>query len=186
MDLNVKFYIGKYDLTTDNFFWSELEQTLSGDIVKYRRCTGLENKGKIKNAYSESYADAKQTREFFPSTPTCEPTDVTLDIVIKRTSTNNSTAFDTLTSQFRNGLTVYWDTQRKKAAVLKLTNAVEVKEDTYLGMKYLECEYKFTNIVGQTRYINDTYTPTTVDNVTTYHLPLVEAYAKPIIVASLS
>lgn len=178
MDLEVYFYIGKYNAGTSTFTWSSLEQTLNGDLVRYRRCAGLENRGKMKNAYTESYADATQTREFIPGTPTYEPTEITLDVVIKRSTTDSTTTFDTLTDNFQNGLTVYWDTQRKRCAVLKLTNAVETKEDTYLGMNYLECEYKFTNITGYCEYINDTFS--------NGHLPLVEAYAQPVIEASLS
>ena len=176
MDLDVQFFTGKYNKTNDTFTWQQLEQTIGGDEVKYRKCTGLESKGKIKNVYTETYADASVTRVDFPNALTFEPTEVVLDIVVKRGATANTTAFDTLVNYFHNGLTVFWDTQRKRCAVLLLTNAVEVKEDTYLGMNYLECEFKFQNIAGKCDIINDTL-PSHAN---------VEANAKPIILAALS
>lgn len=180
MDLNVRYYTGKYNASNDTFTWRELEYTENGDRVKYRRFTGLEDKGKIKNLYVETYADSDIVRVDVPDTIAREATSLTLDIVIIRNSGVNgrvqTTTFDTLYSYFANGITVYWDTQRQRCAVMILVDKSEIKEDTYLGTPYIECEFKFQNICGDCPIINDTFTGN--------HLQYVEAYAKQQIITS--
>ena len=73
---------------------------------------------------------------------------------------------------------MFWDTVRQKMAVMTLMNAAEAKEDNYKGMKYLEVELKFTNLMGYCPYVSDTFSEG--------HLPKVEAAALPIITKVLS
>jgi len=178
MDLAVDIYVGQYSSLTDSFTWTPLVSNWQGTPVLYRKCTGLESVGKSKNVYSESYADAQQERVDIPATIYYEPTSIVLDLIVKHASGANSDSFRKLVQYFKKDLTVFWDTQRKKAAVLKFVDSTEPKEDTYLGMQYLESEFKFTNIVGVSAFVNDTFANS--------HLPYVEAYARPIIVASKS
>jgi len=171
MDLNVRYYTAKYNASNSTFTWRELEYVSNGDRVKYRRFTGLEDKGKIKNIYTETYADSDIIRVDISDTIAREATTMTLDMVIIRNSQNReqTLTFDNLYYYFADGITVYWDTQRQRCAIMVLLDKSEVKEDTYLGTPYIECEFKFQNICGDCPIINDTFSSS--------HLPLVEAYA---------
>jgi hypothetical protein len=180
MDLQVEFYTGKYDVSQDSFTWTSLERTMNnGDKIKYRKMEGLEDVGKIKNLYVETYADSNIQRVDFPDTIARENTKIKLDLIILRNNTRTqSSTYQDLVDYFSNGLTVYWDTQRKRTAILFFESASQPTTDTYLGTPYMEVELEFTNVTGVCPIINDTYTSS--------HLPLVEAYSKPIILSALS
>lgn len=174
-------YIGKYQ--NNAWVWTDIQGYSLGDGRKllYRKCTGLENVGKVKNIYTETYADSETVRVDFPGTITYEATVITLNLVVKRpvdvVSGNNElknivdlVAFTTPT--------VFWDNVRNKMAVMILTEAAEAKEDKYKGMKYLEVELKFNNLMGYCPFVQDTFS--------NGHLPNVEAVALPVITKVLS
>lgn len=182
MQINdVGVYIGKYE--NGSWSWTNIQNYPldTGRDILYRKCGGLEDVGKPKNIYTETYADSDTTRIDFPSEITHEATTITLDLVVRR---------DPLTEDGDNELkgivdlvafttpTVFWDTVRQKMAVMTLMNAAEAKEDNYKGMKYLEVELKFSNLMGYCPYVGDTFS--------NGHLPNVEAAALPIITKVLS
>lgn len=177
---DVHVYIGKY--TNSTWSWLDINGMnvpLTTHKVFYRKCEGLENYGKAKNIYQETYADSNTVRVDFPTTITREATTITLDIVVKRGTGSLNTIMQHLISILgASEPIVFWDNVRKKMAVMSLTNAVEPKEDTYKGMNYLECEFKFQNLIGYCPTVNDTYANS--------HLPYVEAAALPIITRVLS
>lgn len=179
MDLQVGFYTGKYNVLQGAFTWQALERTVNGDTIKYRKASGLEDVGKIKNLYVETYADSNIQRVDFPETIARENTTVKIDIIVLRSDLRRqSSTYKDLVDYFSNGFTVYWDTQRKRAAVLYLDKATQPKTDTYLGTPYMEIEFEFTCVTGVCPIVEDTFASS--------HLPLVEAYAKPVILTALS
>lgn len=178
MDLQVDFYIGKYDKVYDSFLWHPLERTLFGDTIRYRRIEGLENAGKVKNLYVESYADSSVQRIDVPSDITRDSTNVKLDLIILRGNRRQSNAYQSLVDYFSEGITVYWDTQRRRVGLFYYEKATEPSKDTYLGTPYLEVEFEFTTVNGICPIINDTFTNN--------HLANVEAYARPILLTALS
>lgn len=182
MEINeVGVYIGKYE--NAGWSWTNIQNYPldTWRTLLYRKCTGLEDVGKPKNIYTETYADSDVTRTDFPDTITYEATTITLNLIVKRENSvidgdnDLKTVVDML--QFTTP-TVFWDTVRNKMAIMALLNAAEAKEDTYKGMKYLEVELKFNNLMGYCPYVGDTFT--------NGHLPNVEAAALPIITRILS
>lgn len=174
-------YIGKYENGT--WLWTNIQNYLlnTGRTLLYRKCTGLEDIGKPKNIYTETYADSDTVRADFPNTITHEATSITLNLVVKRDKNiedGGNELKDIVDLVAFTTPTVFWDTVRHKMAVMTLLNAAEAKEDTYKGMKYLEVELKFNNLMGYCPYIGDTFT--------NGHLPNVEAAAMPIITRILS
>lgn len=178
---DVHVYIGKYENSSWN--WTDINNYSlgTGRKLAYRKCTGLEDVGKVKNVYTETYADSDVVRTDFPTTKCYEATTITLDLVVIRSASVNSgdnDLKDIVDLVSFTTPTVFWDNVRKKMAVMTLMNAAEAKEDNYKGMKYLEVELKFNNLIGYCPYVNDTYTNS--------HLPYVEAAALPIITKVLS
>jgi len=176
MDLNPDIYFGKYDGT--DWLWRKFPLVIDGEKIMYRKCDGLEAVGKIKNVYTESYADSGVERVDFPETLTREPVDVTLSVVVKRHDEFSNNAAAKLLGMFSNGLTVFWDSIRQKAAVLLFTEATRPEKDTYLGMNILTMDIKFKNIAGDSFHIYDEFAND--------HLPAVEALTEPIIQQALS
>jgi hypothetical protein len=182
MDIqDVHVYVGKYS----NGFWGWTDinnYTLGvGRTLMYRRCSGLEDFGKVKNIYTETYADSDTVRVDFPTTITREATTITLNLIIRRNPSieNGDNDVSTVVGLVSgNYPVVLWDNIRRKMSVMTLVNAVEVKEDKYKGMKYVEIELKFNNLYGYCPYVSDTFTQG--------HLPNVEAAALPIITKVLS
>lgn len=174
-------YIGKFE---DNAWsWVDIQKyPISPEsTLLYRKCTGLESFGKVKNIYTETYADSETVRADFPTTITREATTITLNLVVRRLPTAtegeremlniiNLVSFTTPT--------VFWDSVRQKMAIMTLIDAVEVNEDKYKGMKYIDVELKFINLMGYCPYIHDTFA--------NGHLPAVEAVAQPLITRILS
>lgn len=182
MQINeVGVYIGKRQNGT--WSWTNIQNYPlgTGRNLLYRKCTGLEDVGKPKNIYTETYADSDTTRIDFPATVTHEATTITLDLVVRRnpdTEEGDNELKDIVDLVAFTTPTVLWDTVRQKMAVMTLSNAAEAKEDNYKGMKYLEVELKFTNLMG--------YCPYVIDTFSNNHLPNVEAAALPIITKVLS
>lgn len=174
-------YIGKYSL--QGWSWTNINGYAigTGKKVLYRKCSGLEDHGKVKNIYTETYADSGVVRTDFPDTITREATTITLDLIITRAPSVNSGGNEVsqlLSLVGGNQPVVLWDSVRQKMAVMTLVNAVEVKEDSYKGMKYVEVELKFSNLQGYCPYVGDTFS--------NGHLPYVETAALPVITKALS
>lgn len=162
MDLNAIFYIGKYNQSDDSWSWVDIEHnTVFNDNdakTRYRFFKGLDSKGKPKNVYSESYAESDVERFSVPETVARETTDITLDIVFLEkdgcTSENyynyRQQHFDAFYNHIKDGVFVYWDNIRKRAAICVLEDAVSVEEERYVSSKpYLEIEFKLKNIYGE-------------------------------------
>lgn len=178
---DVHVYIGKY--ANGSWTWTDINNYAlgTGRTLLYRRCSGLEDFGKVKNIYQETYADSNTVRTDFPNTITREATTITLNLIIRRDPSieNGDNDVSTVVGLVSgNYPVVLWDNIRRKMSVMTLVNAVEVKEDTYKGMKYLELELKFSNLYGYCPYVNDTFANS--------HLTYVEAAALPIITQVLS
>lgn len=178
---DVHVYVGKY--TNNAWSWTDINNYAlgTGRTLLYRKCSGLEDFGKVKNIYTETYADSDTVRADFPTTITREATTVTLNMIVKRDASienGDGDIYTVIDLVSGNAPVVFWDNIRRKMAVVTLTSAVEIKEDKYKGMKYVEIELKFNNLYGYCPYVSDTFTQG--------HLPNVETAALPIITRILS
>lgn len=184
MELEPKIYTGKYNAANNTWSWLPMPYMWNDEKIYYVKCDGLEAKGKVKNVYTETYADSGIVRTDFPTVITREAVDVTLTVALKHedgadpTQRHNLGGFDSFIAYLTNGLTVFWDSVRRKAAVLLLTDTVKPSKDTYLGMNYLTADIKFSNIKGESFLIDDTFTDG--------HLSEVETAMQQIITQALS
>jgi hypothetical protein len=135
----------------------------------------------VKNISTETYADSNTVRIDFPDEITREATAITLNLVVRRDPSIENGYDDMkyiIDLVSGNMPVVFWDNVRRKMAVTTLINAVEVDEDKYKGMKYVEIELKFNNLYGYCPYVNDVFNDG--------HLQRVEDAALPIITKVLS
>lgn len=130
---------------------------LEADFVglKYSKCTGLLAKGKIKNKYTETYAESDELRIDEGDDITREATNITFTFFFvgdKRIKT-----YDAFYNYVKSGKIKYHDTQRKKQAFLSLMEAVEPSEDIWVGSKpYIKADFKFQNLWGECKDYEET------------------------------
>ena len=115
--------------------------------IKYKQCKGLENVGKPKNKYTETYADADELRVYEPETVMRESTDITLTLVF--VGRERKAAYRQFLDLVSTGKFYYWDTVRMKKAYLTLIESVSPSEDEYKGNEpYMLADFKFKNLWG--------------------------------------
>ena len=159
--MNYKFYIQKYSRKYWNKEEGKYEEEALGSLVdieeffkcKYVKFEGLSENGKVKNLYSESYAETEELRIFTPDDILYENTDLALTLLFAPTSSsdidvqNNERAF----FEYVSGRKIeYHDTFRNRYVSLILINKPEViGEVLYGGSRYREVKYTFKNIYGR-------------------------------------
>lgn len=115
--------------------------------IKYKQCKGLEDLGKPKNKYTESYADADELRIYEPKEVKRESTDITLTLVF--IGKERRAAYKRFVDLVSTGKFYYWDTARMKKAYLTLLDAVSPSEDEFKGSEpYMLADFKFKNLWG--------------------------------------
>lgn len=125
----------------------DLESDFEG--LLYSKAKGLNDKGKIKNAYSEKYADSDRLRVYFPEEPKREATTVTFTFYF--VGENRYAVFDEFVKYVSGGFRAFWDTKRKKKLIFYAPEAVTVaNERWHSGTPYLSFDLKVQNVFGET------------------------------------
>lgn len=119
------------------------------DGLLYSKADGLDKKGKIKNAYTESYADSDRLRVHFPTNPTGEATTVKFTFVF--IGENRRKTYDEFYTYLTGGFRAFWDTKRMKRLIFYAPNEYEPANEMWYGSEpYLELNVTVQNIFGQT------------------------------------
>lgn len=141
-----KFYMQRYV----NGAWEasvDIEAYFNG--LKYLSCKGLSSFGKIKNIYTETYAETDELRTYIPDNVARENTDIVLKLIfIGKTRRDLYHEF----VEWLSGHKIrFWDTLRGREVEMILIDSVEPEED-YLkdGEKYIIASFKFKNLKGKT------------------------------------
>lgn len=162
-----------------NFYIQTVTRTSSGDFIlgteydietqwkgaKYKQIIGLKNYGKPR-PYVETYAESDMALVSLPQTDSVvnsDPRDatsvnLTLYFFCENTSANTDAkqikAIDDIYHSFVSTISgkyiIYHDTARQRYAFLYLSDKIEPKTDSIKGVKYVEAEFKFTNVFGRT------------------------------------
>lgn len=142
-----KFYMSRW---IDNA-WEEqvsLEDYFSG--MKYVSCEGLSTKGKIKNIYTENFAEVDDLRVYMPETVVRENTDI--EFVFGFEKENRRDTFDSFVDWVSGYKIKYWDTARNRELEMVLIDKVEVDEDILIGSSpFITVNFKFKNLKGSTK-----------------------------------
>lgn len=142
-----KFYMSRW---IDNDWETQvsLEDYFSG--MKYVSCEGLSTKGKIKNIYTENYAEVEDLRVYMPETVVRENTDIEFVFGFERE--NRRDTFDSFVDWVSGHKIKYWDTARNRELEMVLIDKVEVDEDILIGSSpFITVNFKFKNLKGSTK-----------------------------------
>lgn len=116
--------------------------------VLYSKCTGLNDNGKVKNIYTETFAESDETKVWITDEPVREPISCTLTLFF--VGDNRQASYHNFVETISQGLWYYWDTKRKRKIKFFLQEAITVKDDNYKGnIKYMEVDFKLTCVWGE-------------------------------------
>lgn len=144
--IDYKFYMSRL---IDNNWESptSLEDYFQG--MKYISCKGLSDKGKIKNIYTESYAEVEDLRVYMPDEIVRENTDIEFEFGFEKE--NRRDVFDRFVDWISGYKIRYWDTCRNREVDMVLIDKIEVDEDLLIGSSpYIIVPFKFKNLKGST------------------------------------
>ena len=159
--MSYKFYIQKYSRKHYNKETGKYDKEDIGELIdieeqfkcKYVKFEGLSETGKVKNIYTETYAETEELRMYIPDEVLYENTDMSLTLLFSPYSENDSDVQDNERAFFEyvSGHKIeYHDTFRNRYVSLLLINKPEViGEVLYGGSRYREVKYTFKNIYGR-------------------------------------
>ena len=159
--MTYKFYIQKYGRKYWDKNKSQYVEESKGELIdieaqfkcKYVKFEGLSETGKVKNIYTETYAETEELRMYIPDEVLYENTDMSLTLLFSPYSENDSDVQDNERAFFEyvSGHKIeYHDTFRNRYVSLLLLNKPEVVgEVLYGGSRYREVKYTFKNIYGR-------------------------------------
>ena len=142
-----KFYMSRW---IDNAWETQvsLEDYFSG--MKYVSCEGHSTKGKIKNIYTENFAEVEDLRVYMPETVVRENTDI--EFVFGFEKENRRDTFDSFVDWVSGYKIKYWDSARNRELEMVLIDKVEVDEDILIGSSpFITVNFKFKNLKGSTK-----------------------------------
>ena len=159
--MNYKFYIQRYSRKHYNKETGKYDKEGIGELIdieeqfkcKYVKFEGLSETGKVKNIYTETYAETEELRMYIPDEVLYDNTEISLTLLFAPNSTNDSDVQDNERAFFEyvSGHKIeYHDTFRNRYVSLILLNKPEVVgEVLYGGSRYREVKYTFKNIYGR-------------------------------------
>lgn len=133
----------------------DLEKDFDGLLVS--KIKGLDDKGEIKNRYTESYADSEKLRVYNPTTPLYKETTIKLDILFSKAMRGYT--IDKFTNLIKSGTLVFYETSRGRCfEFVYMKDTVVSDEKMYGGQPYKEVEFELQNIRGYCdRFVLDVY-----------------------------
>lgn len=145
--MDVKFYMKRDGVDED---YINLESYFQG--MRYMQCKGLEDLGKPKNIYTETYADADTLRVYIPEKVKRGATTITFSFAFL--GEDKQSVYDEFNSFVEGYKIHYYDTARKKASYMVLMERTTPKVDFYKGKPYMTVDYTFQNLWGECRRVD--------------------------------
>ena len=153
---DVKFYMqkcSKQGVLVDGTL-KDLERDFDG--LRYMEAKGISRVGKVKNAYTEQYADSNTLRTWHPSEnggkTTHEATTIQLKLLFY--GDNRRAAYDAFNEYIYDGYTKFWDNLRNKSFTFMVIEASEPSDDILKGgVPYIICTWTLQNLKGKTENV---------------------------------
>lgn len=130
-------------------------KNLEHDFVglRYVEAKGISKIGKVKNIYTETYADADGIRIWHPSEndtkPMHEATVIELKLLFH--GENRRKVYEAFNDYIFDGYHVFWDTLRNRKFTFVVMDAVEPGDDNLKsGTPYIIATWKLQNLLGKT------------------------------------
>lgn len=120
------------------------------DGLVYLRAKNLSGFGKIRNIYTESFAEVEDLRLYIPETVVRENTDIEFEFGFKKA--NRRDTYHSFVDWITGHKIKYWDTARNREVEMILMEKIEVDDDLLKGdSPYIVVPFKFKNLKGSSK-----------------------------------
>ena len=137
---------------TDSLGQIDIEERFGG--LLYMRADGMNNIGKAKNIYTETYADSDRLRVYLPNDGvyTNEATKITMHFLVVGDEASREATIQEFQNYVREGIHRYWDTARNLEFDFIVQDEIKVSDEKWHGSSpYVEIAVVMQNLNGKTR-----------------------------------
>lgn len=136
--------------------WINIEDEFPG--LLYVQASGINDIGKVKNIYTEEYADSDRLRVYLPgdmehhaSMITNENVKVEMTFLIVGKPMERQQIMERFFNEIRTGIHRYWDDARNRQFDFIVTDEIKVSEEKWHGSQpYVEVQIPMQNLNGKT------------------------------------
>lgn len=147
MSSKYKFYMSRF---IDGSWESEVSLEDYFDGLVYLSAKNLSGFGKIRNIYTESFAEVEDLRLYIPETVVRENTDIEFEFGFKKA--NRRDTYHSFVDWITGHKIKYWDTARNREVEMILMEKIEVDDDLLKGdSPYIVVPFKFKNLKGSSK-----------------------------------
>jgi hypothetical protein len=130
----------------------DIEEEFDG--LLYMRAEGMNDIGKSKNVYTETYADSDRLRVYLPNDGvyTNEATKITMHFLVVGDEASMQATILAFETYVREGIHRYWDTARNLEFDFIVQDEFKVSDEKWHGsLPYVEIQVSLQNLNGKTR-----------------------------------
>lgn len=143
-------YMQRIDIESQSVY--DIEAQFGG--LLYMKAEGMNDIGKSKNVYTETYADRDSLRVFLPNngTYTNEATKITMHFLVVGDAETRQRVITDFYTYVRVGVHRYWDDARNLEFDFIVTDEIKVSDERWHGSSpYVEIQVTMQNLNGRTR-----------------------------------
>lgn len=144
-------YMQRVDIT-DSLGQIDIEEHFAG--LLYMRAEGMNDIGKSKNVYTETYADSDRLRVYLPNDGvyTNDATKITMHFLVVGDADTRQGIIDDFYEYVRIGVHRYWDDARNLEFDFIVQDEIKVSDEKWHGSSpYVEIAVVMQNLNGKTR-----------------------------------
>lgn len=143
-------YMQRIDINGQSVY--DIEEQFDG--LLYMRAEGMNDIGKSKNVYTETYADRDRLRVFLPNNGTYanEATKITMHFLVVGDAEARQAIITDFYTYVRVGVHRYWDDARYLEFDFIVTDEIKVSDERWHGSSpYVEIQVTMQNLNGKTK-----------------------------------
>lgn len=143
-------YMQRVDIESQPIY--DIEEQFGG--LLYMKADGMNNIGKAKNIYTETYADSDRLRVYLPNDGvyTNEATKITMHFLIVGDEASREATIQDFQNYVIEGIHRYWDDARNLEFDFIVQDEIKVSDEKWHGSSpYVEIEVVMQNLNGKTR-----------------------------------
>lgn len=143
-------YMQRVDIESQPIY--DIEEQFAG--LLYMKADGMNNIGKAKNIYTETYAESDRLRVYLPNDGvyTNEATKITMHFLVVGNETSRQATIRSFDTYVREGVHRYWDDARNLEFDFIVQDEIKVSDEKWHGSSpYVEIEVVMQNLNGKTR-----------------------------------
>ena len=129
----------------------DIEEQFSG--LLYMKADGMNDIGKSKNVYTETYADSDRLRVYLPNNGnyTNEATKITMHFLVVGEEAQRQATLRNFYNYIREGVHRYWDDARNLEFDFVVQDEIKVSDERWHGSSpYVEIQIQMQNLNGKT------------------------------------